>query len=200
MSRNRNEINPFDEWFPASAVAASTTEPESEAEPETLGLTWLETEGGGYWVLPQANTPLDHAAFLAEFEAAGSPAEWTDEAGNRRAIEFDRELGKLHVTFQTPRPANDDDPSGSAVPSVEPQAATGTPSAPGEAAPATGPPQQAILDHALAWAARGFRIFPIQPGAKVPPNGVSWKAEVTCRSAWNKDAVFGVIGVQSGPP
>ena len=45
MSRNRNEINPFDEWFPASAVTASTAEPESEAlpiefvDPETLGLT-----------------------------------------------------------------------------------------------------------------------------------------------------------------
>lgn len=36
-----------------------------------------------------------------------------------------------------------------------------------------------ILDHALAWAARGFRIFPILPGNKVPPKDMQWKSEAT---------------------
>jgi hypothetical protein len=34
----------------------------------------------------------------------------------------------------------------------------------------------------------------------VHPNQItSWKAQLECVSAWNKDPVFGVIGIQSGP-
>ncbi|MDR6827204.1 hypothetical protein J2X48_000922 [Bosea sp. BE271] len=36
-----------------------------------------------------------------------------------------------------------------------------------------------ILDHALAWARRGFRVFPLAAGEKVPPKGLAWKAEAT---------------------
>ena len=36
-----------------------------------------------------------------------------------------------------------------------------------------------IIDHALAWAARGFRVFPILPGNKVPPKDMQWKVEAT---------------------
>lgn len=36
-----------------------------------------------------------------------------------------------------------------------------------------------ILEHALGWAARGFRVFPILPGDKVPPKGLAWKDEAT---------------------
>lgn len=35
------------------------------------------------------------------------------------------------------------------------------------------------LPAALAWAARGFRVFPILPGDKVPPKGLRWSAEAT---------------------
>jgi hypothetical protein len=187
MSRNRNEINPFDEWFPASAVTASTTEPESEADPiEAVEPEWLDTEFGGYWILPGAGVPPDHTAFLeearAEFEAAGSPAEWTDEAGKRHGIELDPDLGELHVVFQTPRPANDDDPAGSAALPVEGQAM------PGEAAPATGPPgiaadPSARLELALSMAARGFRVFPLLPGSKEPPKGVAGVTRATTDAA-----------------
>lgn len=37
----------------------------------------------------------------------------------------------------------------------------------------------AIVDAALAWAARGFRVFPLTPGDKVPPKGMAWKDEAT---------------------
>lgn len=36
-----------------------------------------------------------------------------------------------------------------------------------------------ILEAALEWAARGFRIFPILPGDKVPPKDLRWKDEAT---------------------
>lgn len=35
------------------------------------------------------------------------------------------------------------------------------------------------VDAALAWAARGFRIFPILPGDKVPPKEMTWKEQAT---------------------
>ncbi|MEN6527581.1 MAG: AAA family ATPase [Candidatus Polarisedimenticolia bacterium] len=35
------------------------------------------------------------------------------------------------------------------------------------------------LAAALAWAARGFRVFPILPGDKVPPKAMAWKAQAT---------------------
>lgn len=178
MSRKRNEINPFDEWFPASAVTASTAEPESEAEPvdffdpETLGLVW----NGAWFALLGANVPPDHAAFLAEaraeFEAAGSPAErWDDALG---FLEFGNA-----GTFDQP-------PPGSAVPTPVPQASSDSPSAPGEAAPATGPPgagQAARLELALSMAARGFRVFPLLPGSKEPPRGVAGVTRATTDAA-----------------
>lgn len=36
-----------------------------------------------------------------------------------------------------------------------------------------------LLDAALAWAERGFRVFPLAPGTKMPPKGFAWKAEAT---------------------
>jgi len=58
-----------------------------------------------------------------------------------------------------------------------------------------------LLDYALAWAARGFRIFPIQPGSKVPPKGLLWRAEATSdpakiRAWWafNPSYNYGVAG------
>lgn len=40
-------------------------------------------------------------------------------------------------------------------------------------------PAPTILDHALAMATRGFRVFPLKPGSKEPPKGLAWKAEAT---------------------
>lgn len=37
----------------------------------------------------------------------------------------------------------------------------------------------AMIDHVLSWAKRGFRVFPLTPGDKVPPRGMSWKSEAT---------------------
>jgi hypothetical protein len=36
-----------------------------------------------------------------------------------------------------------------------------------------------ILEAALRWAARGFRVFPLLPGDKVPPQGMAWKTQAT---------------------
>ena len=36
-----------------------------------------------------------------------------------------------------------------------------------------------LLDAALAWAGRGFRVFPLSPGTKIPPRDFAWKAEAT---------------------
>jgi len=41
------------------------------------------------------------------------------------------------------------------------------------------PVPMTILDHALGMAARGFRVFPILPGDKVPPKDLRWKDEAT---------------------
>jgi hypothetical protein len=58
-----------------------------------------------------------------------------------------------------------------------------------------------LIDHALAWAARGFRVFPVQPGSKVPPKGTFWRAEATSdpakiRAWWafNPNYNYGVAG------
>ena len=37
----------------------------------------------------------------------------------------------------------------------------------------------ATVDDALSWAARGFRVFPLVPGDKVPPKGMPFKVEAT---------------------
>lgn len=39
------------------------------------------------------------------------------------------------------------------------------------------------LDDALAWAARGYRVFPIEPGDKVPWRGLAWKDVATADPA-----------------
>lgn len=36
-----------------------------------------------------------------------------------------------------------------------------------------------IKEAALSWAARGFRVFPVRPGDKVPPTGMKWKEQAT---------------------
>lgn len=36
-----------------------------------------------------------------------------------------------------------------------------------------------IAESAKSWARRGFRVFPITPGDKVPPKGLKWKQEAT---------------------
>jgi hypothetical protein len=58
-----------------------------------------------------------------------------------------------------------------------------------------------ILEAALGWAARGFRVFPITPGDKVPPRGISFTNEATTdpdkiRTWWtfNPDYNYGVTG------
>ncbi|MCA3631307.1 MAG: DUF3987 domain-containing protein [Methylobacterium sp.] len=153
MTHTQGYINPFDEWFPASAVVPVTAE---QADAPSL---------------PGAGDP-DHAAFISasrvEFEADPAGREWDDT------------LGFLELSEAAP----DQPPPGGAVPSVEPQASPDSPSAPGEAAPPTGPPgiaadPSAGLELALSMAVRGFRIFPIQPGSKVPPKGLLWRAEAT---------------------
>ena len=56
-----------------------------------------------------------------------------------------------------------------------------------------------VLEAALAWAERGFRVFPITPGDKVPPKGMTFKTEATLdaskiRSWWafNPNYNYGV--------
>ena len=44
-------------------------------------------------------------------------------------------------------------------------------------------PSKSIRDAALDWAARGFRVFPITPGDKIPPKGMTFKTEATTDAA-----------------
>ncbi|MCA3636076.1 MAG: DUF3987 domain-containing protein [Methylobacterium sp.] len=166
-------LNPFGVGRSAEAEPSHEALPIGFVDPETLGLEW----NGAWFALPGAGDPPDHAAFIvtsrAEFEAAGSPAgQWDDALG---FLEFG-DAG-------TP----DQPPPGSAMSPVEPQATPDSPSAPGEeAAPSTGPPAadpSARLDHALAWAARGFRVFPLLPGSKEPPKGVAGVTRATTDAA-----------------
>lgn len=58
------------------------------------------------------------------------------------------------------------------------------------------------LDHALALAKQGFRIFPIAPNSKVPPKDFAWKREATrdagsIRHWWNQEPNYN-IGVACG--
>lgn len=59
-----------------------------------------------------------------------------------------------------------------------------------------------MLEAALAWAARGFRIFPLSVGSKVPPRGMRFKQEATTdpekiRSWWAFEPRYNV-GVATG--
>jgi Bifunctional DNA primase/polymerase, N-terminal/AAA domain len=59
-----------------------------------------------------------------------------------------------------------------------------------------------LLEAALAWAGRGFRVFPLAPGTKIPPKDFAWKAEATTDPArltawWSADPSYN-IGVATG--
>ena len=41
----------------------------------------------------------------------------------------------------------------------------------------------ATLNHALSWAQRGFRVFPVQPGKKLPRLGLDWTKSATVDAA-----------------
>lgn len=178
------DLNPGDP-FGVFGRSAETEPGRKAEETEAVEPVWLDTEFGGYWFLLGAG---DHAAFISASRAQFD----TDPAG----CEWDEHLGIIELKgggAPPVEPPPDSDPPNS--PSTPDSA-----SAPGEAAPATGPPQ-AILDRALAWAARGFRIFPIQPGAKVPPKGMLWRNEATddpakIRAWWafNPNYNYGVAG------
>lgn len=58
------------------------------------------------------------------------------------------------------------------------------------------------IDHALALAAKGFRVFPLSPGSKVPPKDFAWKAEATTDAAairkwWGNEPDYNV-GIATG--
>jgi hypothetical protein len=75
-------------------------------------------------------------------------------------------------------PAPEPDPTEiAALPAQEPECAAVNTEL-DEPAPQEREPRS-ILDAALAWAGRGFRIFPITSGDKVPPKGLAWKIEAT---------------------
>ncbi|MCA3642151.1 MAG: bifunctional DNA primase/polymerase [Methylobacterium sp.] len=159
-------LNPYGVGRSAEAETGYEADPIDFVDPETLGLLW----NGAWFELPGAGAPPDHAAFISasrvEFEV--------DPAGR----EWDADLGVIELEDgSTPDQPPPVEPPPDSAPPNSPSTSDSA-SAPGEAAPATGPPQ-AILDHALAWAARGFRVFPVQPGAKVPPKGMFWRVEAT---------------------
>ena len=59
-----------------------------------------------------------------------------------------------------------------------------------------------LLEAAIAWAGRGFRVFPLSPGTKIPPKGLAWKAEATTDPArltawWAENPSYN-IGVATG--
>lgn len=59
-----------------------------------------------------------------------------------------------------------------------------------------------LLEAALAWAGRGYRVFPLAPGTKIPPKGFAWKAEATTDPGriaewWGADPRYN-IGVAAG--
>lgn len=67
--------------------------------------------------------------------------------------------------------------------------------------PSRGVPLKKI-DHALALAAKGFRVFPLSPGSKVPPKDFAWKAEATTDAAairkwWGNEPDYNV-GIATG--
>ncbi|MBO6539868.1 MAG: bifunctional DNA primase/polymerase [Rhizobiaceae bacterium] len=60
----------------------------------------------------------------------------------------------------------------------------------------------ARLEHALALARRGFRVFPLAPNSKIPPAGLLWKQAATTDSAqirrwWQGEPTYN-IGVATG--
>lgn len=162
MSRNRNEINPGDPFgvFGRSAETEPGYQavPIDFADPEALGLVW----NGAWFELPAAGIPPDHGAFISASETQFD----TDAAG----CEWDADLGIIELKGggATPvePPPNSDPPKSPSTPDSA--------SAPGEAAPATGPPNIAAERSEPAQ-------WDDEPSAPRPISRVEWAVEMARR-------------------